>query len=313
MKPSPFEYHVPHSVDEALALLAEHGSDAKPLAGGQSLIPAMNFRLATPAVLVDLNAIADLQFIRPDNGGVVIGSMTRQRTVERSALIADAVPLLRETMPFIAHPAIRTRGTVGGSLAHADPAAELPAVMVALDAQIQLRGTAGARRVPASEFFTGLFTTAIESGELLTAIEIPALLGEGAPKGPPYEGPPYVRRGWAFQEISRRHGDFALAGVAALVELGADGRCTSGRIVLFSVGDRPMLAHHATRQLVGQMPTAETIRAAADTAARQDIDPTSDIHASSRYRRHLASVLTRRVLERAFDRARHHSSSKESR
>jgi carbon-monoxide dehydrogenase medium subunit len=298
MKPAPFEYHAPRSLDEALALLAEHADDAKPLAGGQSLIPAMNFRLATPAVLVDLNAIPELQFIKTNGTSVRIGGMTRHRAVERDNVVARATPLLHETMPFIAHPAIRTRGTLGGSLAHADPAAELPAVMVALDANIGLRSREGSRRVGANEFFTGLFSTAIEPGELVVDVEIPSQTGSAG------------RRGWAFEEISRRHGDFALVGVACVAALDQSGRCSSARIVLLSVGDRPMVAERAAAALVGQTPSPAAIRAAADVAATDDIDPTNDIHASSRYRRQLAAVLTRRALERAFDRARSASISR---
>ncbi len=173
MKPAPFEYFRPETIEEALALLAEHGSDAKPLAGGQSLIPAMNFRLATPAVLVDLNALAHLAHITVGDGRVGIGGMTRHRTLETSADIARELPLVTETMPFVAHAAIRSRGTIGGSLAHADPAAELPAVMLALEATITLQKLGGARQVPAAEFFTGLFSTALEPGEIVTEVEVP--------------------------------------------------------------------------------------------------------------------------------------------
>lgn len=289
MKPAAFEYFRPRSLDEALALLAEHGGDAKPLAGGQSLIPAMNFRLATPAVLVDLNGISELSYINNDAGDIRIGGMTRQRTVERSALVSHRVPLIAETMPHIAHPAIRNRGTVGGSLAHADPAAELPAVMLALNARFTVSSQAGTREVEADDFFVGLFTTAVQPGELLTDIRIP---------------PAPSHSGCAFQEISRRHGDFALVGVAAVVSLDAAGNCADARIALLSVGDRPMRAVEAAKTLTGQRPSVESIAAAADAAATKDIDPSSDIHASTRYRRHLAKVLTRRVLTRAFERAR---------
>ncbi len=292
MKPAAFDYHRPESRSEALALLANHGGDAKPLAGGQSLIPAMNFRLAMPAVLVDLNRIADLSYITRDGGDLRIGAMTRHRAVERSDDVRSAAPLLHEAMPFIAHAAIRTRGTIGGSLAHADPAAELPAVMIALDARIRLERPQGAREVPAAEFFTGLFSTALEPGELVTEISINV-----EPAGA-------IRTGSAFEEFSRRHGDFALAGVAARVSVDGRGRCTAARIALFGVGDRPMLAAAGARALEGEVPTPEAIRAAADATAREDIDPTSDIHASSVYRRHLAGVLTRRVLERAFEMTR---------
>ncbi|HUP38853.1 MAG TPA: xanthine dehydrogenase family protein subunit M [Vicinamibacterales bacterium] len=288
MKPAAFEYFRPGSLDEALALLAEHGGDAKPLAGGQSLIPAMNFRLATPAVLVDLNGISELSYIKNDAADVRIGGMTRQRMVERSGIVSDQVPLIAETMPHIAHPAIRNRGTIGGSLAHADPAAELPAVMVAVNAHLTVSSRAGAREVEADEFFVGLFSTAVQPGELLTEIRI---------------SPPASRSGFAFQEISRRHGDFALVGVAAVVSLDTGGNCADARIALLSVGDRPMRAVEAAKILAGQRPSPNAIAAAADAAATKDIDPSSDIHASARYRRHLAKVLTRRVLTRAFERA----------
>ncbi len=289
MKPAAFEYYRPRTLDEALSLLAEHGEDAKPLAGGQSLIPAMNFRLATPAVLVDLNELAELSYVRKGSGTIRIGSMTRQSLIERDPLIAATAALVTDAMPYVAHRAIRNRGTVGGSLAHADPAAELPAVMMALDARLTVSGTAESREVPAADFFTGLFTTAIQPGELLTEIAIP-------PQAP--------NSGHAFEEISRRHGDFALVGVAAVVQLDGGGLCTGARIALLSVGDRAMLATHAAEVLIGHQPSAELIRAAAETTSTEDIDPSTDIHASARYRRQLASVLTRRVLNRAFARAR---------
>lgn len=290
MKPASFEYHAARSLPEALTLLADHADDAKPLAGGQSLIPAMNFRLAAPAVLVDLNEVGELAYIKDDANGLRIGAMTRHRDVERSPVIASRAPLLTETMPFVAHAAIRTRGTIGGSLAHADPAAELPALMLVLNARFRLQHRDGAREVTAADFFTGLFSTALEPGELLTEIAIPTPAGH--------------TRGSAFLEFSRRHGDFALAGVEVTVALDTKGLCSDARIGLFGVGDRPMLASKAAAVLVGERPTPDAIRAAAHTTAMEEIDPTNDIHASSRYRRHLAEVLTRRALERAFERAK---------
>ena len=223
----------------------------------------------------------------PD-GGLRIGAMTRQAAAERHAVVASHAALLAETLPFVAHAQIRNRGTVGGSIAHADPAGELGAVMLALDAVLHLRGPGGARAVPAAEFFTGLFGTALEAEEMLTEVEIPS----AAP-----------RTGWAFEEVSRRHGDYALAGLAAAVEVDEDGRCTAARIALLGVGDAPLLAREAAAALVGQVPSDDAIRAAADAAALRDIDPPGDIHASSEYRRHLAGVLVRRVLPRAFARA----------
>lgn len=289
MKPAPFDYFRPRSLDEALTLLAEYGTDAKPLAGGQSLIPAMNFRLATPAVLVDLNEISGLSFIDQHGATNVpatrIGCMTRHRDLERSDVIARFAPLVTKTMPSIAHAAIRTRGTIGGSLAHADPAAELPAVMLALNATFTITNREGSHSVAADDFFLGLFTTAVAPGALLTEVSIPLMP---------------ARSSCAFQEISRRHGDFALAGVAAVVSVDEAGQCTDARIAMLSVGDRPVLATNAARTLVGHAPGSEIFRAAADAAAATDIDPPSDIHASSRYRRQLINVLTRRTLEEAF-------------
>jgi aerobic carbon-monoxide dehydrogenase medium subunit len=288
MKPAPFEYHRPDSVDEALALLAEHGYDAKLLAGGQSLVPAMNFRLAAPAVLIDLNRIPGLDGLAEAEGGLRIGAMVRQRAAERSPLVASRAALLAETLPYVAHAQIRNRGTIGGSIAHADPAAELPAVMLALDARFHLRGPNGTRVVAAGDFFTGLFGTALEAEEMLVEVEIP---------------PAAPRTGWAFDEVSRRHGDYALAGIAATVQVDDAGRCTGARIALLSVGDGPVLAAEAAAALVGSEPSDAAIRAAAEAAAQRDIDPPGDIHASPAYRRQLTDVLVRRVLPRAFARA----------
>jgi carbon-monoxide dehydrogenase medium subunit len=277
-------------VDEAISLLAQHGGEAKLLAGGQSLIPAMNFRLARPAILIDLNPVTELSYIHAANGdGLRLGAMTRQRAVERSPVVAKAAPLLHETMPFIAHPQIRNRGTVGGSIAHADPAAELPAVAVALDARCKVVSRRGSRTIAAGEFFTGLFSTALAPDELLVEIVLPAA---GA------------RSGWAFIEVARRHGDYALVGVAAAVSLDSQGRCRAARIGLLSVGDGPVLAAEAAKLLIGQQPSPDAIRAAADAAASRDVDPSGDIHASAAYRRHLVGVLTRRALSRAFERCR---------
>ncbi len=287
MKPPAFEYHRPDSLHDALALLGEHPG-AKPLAGGQSLIPAMNFRLAEPDVLIDLNALEELTGIdETADGGLRIGAMTRHSAVELSAVVAVRAPLLAAAMPFIAHCQIRNRGTIGGSLAHADPAAELPAVMVALEARLVLQSTRGERVVPAAEFFTGLFATALTEGELITAIEIPA---------------PPPRTGTAFLELARRHGDYALVGVTAVVTLDLASRVAGARIVLFSVGEGPVRATHVEQALAGTAGDAGTVQAAAE-AVQRDIDPPSDIHASSAYRRQLASVLTRRALAAAIGRA----------
>jgi carbon-monoxide dehydrogenase medium subunit len=288
VKPASFRYHRPETVEEALDMLAEYGGEAKPLAGGQSLVPAMNFRLAQPAVLVDLNRITALAGLDEVAGGLRLGGMTRQRTLEHSPVVARLAPIIAETMPLVAHPPIRTRGTLGGSLAHADPAAELPAVMLALGATLGVRSTAGARTIPASEFFLGLFATSLGQGELVVDVTLPAL----APGS-----------GWAIDEVSRRHGDFALAGAVAVVTLDVRGHVARASIALVNLHDRAVRAAQAERVITGEMPTAAAIRAAADAASALDADPASDLHASSTYRRHLAAVLVRRVLTRAVERA----------
>lgn len=289
MKPAAFDYFAPKSVAEALILLAEYGYDAKPLAGGQSLVPTMNFRLAQPAVLVDLNGIDELFFIRESGDGLRIGAMTRQRAVERSPLVQRRAPLIHETMPHIAHPQIRNRGTFGGSLAHADPASELPVLAVTLDARLRVQSSRGERWVGARDFYLDLFATDLQADELLVEIAIPDLP---------------AHTGWAFDEVARRHGDYAMAGAAATVTLTGDGTIAASRLVYLSVGDFPTEAFQAEAALIGEMPTAVVIRAAAEIAAAQDIAPGSDIHASATYRRHLARVLAERVLSRAVERAK---------
>lgn len=289
MKPAPFQYCAPSSLREALDLLAEHGYSAKPLAGGQSLVPTMNFRLAQPGVLVDLNGIPDLSYVKlaPD-GSLHIGAMTRHSTVERDPLVAKHAPLLHETMPHIAHAQIRNRGTIGGSLAHADPSAELPAIAVALNARLRLASRKGERWVAASDFFVGLFTTDLAVGELLLEVAFPPM-------------PP--RSGFAFDEVARRPGDYAMVGVAAVVTLNHAGECTNAQLVYLSVGECPVSARQAVSLLLGRRPTPELIAKAAETAAAADIDPVGDIHASVAYRRHLAKVLAKRTLTQAFERA----------
>jgi len=290
MKPPPFDYVKPSSIDEALRHLAEYGYDAKPLAGGQSLIPMMNFRLAQPGVLVDLNNISELSFIRPDDqGGLRIGAMTRHYMVEHDPLVAERAPLVSEAMPHIATTQIRSRGTFGGSIAHADPSAELVAISVALDGRFQLRGQEGTREINARDFFLGMFTTQVEPEELLVEIALPPLP---------------ARTGWALKEISRRPHDFALVGVAALVSLSGRDQINVARIVLFSVGDGPVIAQKAGELLQDHPATPDLFRAAAEIAGTQDVDPSSDIHASAAYRRQLVKVLTRQALETALDRAR---------
>jgi CO/xanthine dehydrogenase FAD-binding subunit len=288
MKPAPFAYVAPRSLGEALALLARHGDEGKALAGGQSLLPVLNFRLAQPAVLVDLNGVGELELLAPvDDGGLRMGALTRHRQLEREPLVAERAPLLAEAVHHIAHPQIRNRGTVGGSLAHADPKAELPALAVALQARFKLQREGGERWIDAADFYTGLFSTDLAADELLTEMVWPAL-----PAG----------SGWAFEEAARRHGDYAQVGVAAIVRLGGDGRCAEARLVFLAVGDGPLLASAAAAALVGEAPGEAPIAAAAEAAAGE-IEPRGDVHASPEFKRHLARVLTARALRRAFARA----------
>ena len=288
MKPAPFDYEAPDSLPEALALLARHGGEAKLLAGGQSLIPVMNFRLAQPSLLVDLNRLPDLDYVRRSAaGGLLLGALTRQRRLERDPLVAELAPLLHEAVPSIAQPQIRNRGTLGGSLAHADPAAELPVVAVALGARLRLAREGAERWVDAQDFFTGLFSTALEPEEILVEIELP---------------PPPPRTGWAFLEVARRHGDYAQAGVAARVSLDSDGRCREAGLTYLSAGAAPVAARQSAAVLAGEVPSPLAFAAAAE-AAEGEIDPVDDVHASARFKRHLARVLTVRALTLAAERA----------
>jgi CO/xanthine dehydrogenase FAD-binding subunit len=284
VKPAPFEYVRPDSRDEALEVLRQRGDDAKILAGGQSLVPMMNFRLARPAVLVDLNGLSNLMYVRVEDHGLAVGAMTRQRTIEKSALVRDLAPLLAEATPWIGHLPIRTRGTIGGSLVHADPAAEYPVVMVALGAELTLARTGGTRRVAAADFFDTYLSTTIAPDEILTEIRVPSV----AP-----------RAGVAFMEISRRHGDFAIVAAAAVVNLDGTGRIASARVALGGVGPRPVRGDAAERMLAGQRPTAALV-AEASTSVMAATDPPEDIHASAEYRREMSAVFTRRALTAAL-------------
>ena len=289
MKPAPFEYYAPATEEEALLYLSEHGYDAKALAGGQSLIPMMNFRLAQPSILIDLNNISTLSHIDVDESGELhIGAMTRHAKVEHDPLVAKNTPLIAEAMPHIATPQIRNRGTFGGSMAHADPSAELVAISVALNGRFRLRSVSRERWLPANEFFIGMFTTLMEPEELFVEGVFPPL-------------PP--RTGWALQEVTRRPHDFALVGVSVVVTLDGNNRCQSGRIVFLSVSDRPVEAYKAAEVLINNSPTSEVIRNASEVAAMEDVDPGNDIHASADFRRHLVRVLTGRALTLAFERA----------
>lgn len=289
MKPAAFRYAAPRTVEETVDLLERHGDEAKVLAGGQSLGPLLNLRLATPSVVVDVNGVGDLAPAPADGGGsITIGAMTRQRDAERSPVVAAGCPLMRDALPFVAHRTIRNRGTVGGSLTHADPAAELPAVAVAVDAELIAVSRGGTRVVAAADFFLGFFTTALAPEELLTAVRLPK---------------PAPRTGSAWQEFAPRHGDFAIVGVAATVRLAGDGTVASARLVYSGVADVPRRRAEAEAVLVGQPATEQAFAAAAATAAAAAGDPPSDLLASADYRRHLVEVLTVRALHRAADRA----------
>ncbi len=287
MKPPSFDYLAPRSLKEALSQLAEHGADAKVLAGGQSLIPLLNFRLAQPAVLIDLNRVG-ADSIAVEGELLRIGAMVRQRALERFDGLERVAPLLADAMPLIAHPQIRNRGTVGGSLAHADPASELPVAALALGARLVVESAArGRRTIEAESFFESLMTTALAEDEILVEVEVP------------------VRRpgwGWSFREVARRHGDYAHAGVAVGVELAGGGTVAEARIVFLSAGDTPRPAARAAALMVGERPGAELFEAVA-AAADGEIEPTGDIHATEAFKRHLARVLTRRALETALTRA----------
>lgn len=291
MKPAPFDYVAPRSLDEALAILVERGDEAKVLAGGQSLVPLLNMRLARPGLLVDLNRLPGLDYVRTDDGGIAIGALTRQRAIERSEIARSRAPLLVAATGYIGHPAIRNRGTVGGSLAHGDPVSELPCVAVALDATITATSQSGDRAIPAADFFQSVFTTALEPTEILTGVRIPGLPD---------------RTGWGFEELARRHGDFAIIGVAVVLSLRPDGAIAAARLAYAGGGDRPTRAPRAEAALVGQQPTAESFAAAAQIAS-EEIDPPSDMHGSADYRRTIAVVLTRRALEAALLNSGFHS------
>jgi carbon-monoxide dehydrogenase medium subunit len=287
VKPSSFDYVAPRSLDEAVESLRSSGGAAKVLAGGQSLVPLMNLRLAAPEMLVDINGLDELGHLQAWDGGVSVGAVVRQSTLEGADLVRRRVPLLAEASTLVGHPTIRHRGTVGGSLAHADPAAELPTAMVALEATVVARSPRGERSVPAAEFVTGYLTTALEPDELLTEIRVPGV--------PPHTGS-------AFVEVARRSGDFAICGAAALVTLNASGRCDRVRLALCGVASTPVRARRLEEALVGEIPVGSGL---ADAAQRvvDELDPPSDIHGSAAYRRKLASVVIRRAVELAAQRA----------
>jgi aerobic carbon-monoxide dehydrogenase medium subunit len=280
------EYEAPTTIAEAVDLLAEHEDEASVLAGGQSLIPLMALRLARPAVLIDINGLGELSLVAATDGRVAIGAMTREYVAEDSATVGDAVPLLAAALPLIGHEAIRNRGTIGGSLAHADPAAELPAVALALDAQFVVRGRAGERVIPAADWFEGYLATSRRPDELLTEVRFPA----AAPG-----------TGVAFLEVARRHGDFAIVGLAVSLTL-ADGVIGDARLAFAGVSDVPVRAAEAEDLLAGERPSAELFAEAA-RAATAGLDPPADLNGSSEYRKQVAAALVRRGLQAAADNA----------
>jgi carbon-monoxide dehydrogenase medium subunit len=288
MKPAPFRYIAAASLEHALSLKAEHGDDAKFLAGGQSLMPAMNFRLARPAVLIDINEIKDLAGIRPSAAATRVGPVTRYRTLQRDAAFARDFALIGEALPHIAHPQIRNRGTIGGNLSHADPASELPAIALALGARFKVRTATRERWIEASDFFVGALTTDLQADEMLVEIELPR---------------PKPRTGCCFMEIARRRGDFAIVGVAVMMTLGEQDECTHVSMTFCGVGETPIDASPAAEIVIGHAQSEQAIRDVA-AAVQTMIDPGGSVHATADYQRHIAGVLTERALRTAHQRGR---------
>jgi CO/xanthine dehydrogenase FAD-binding subunit len=290
MKPAPFKYVAASSLDHALSLKAEYGDEARFLAGGQSLIPAMNFRLARPAVLIDINGLAELAGVSRSQGREIrVGALTRYRALERNGDFLKTCPLFADALPLIAHPQIRNRGTIGGNLSHADPASELPAVATAMGVRMRIKSRANQREVAAADFFVGLLTTDIAADEMLVEV----LFSEPKP-----------RTGCSFMEVARRRGDFALAGIAVIVTLDQEARCAEVRLALCGVGETPVDASRAAASLVGQRLTDKAIEAVA--AEVQDmIAPSGNVHASPDYQRHIAGVLVSRAIRTAHQRIGH--------
>ena len=279
MKAPAFDYTRPGSVAEAVGLLARHGDGAKLIAGGQSLVPALNLRLLAPDILIDLGGLGELSGIAVEDGVLRLGAMTRHSELERSEAVARHAPLLRRAIAHVAHPAIRNRGTLGGNVANADPASELPACLVALEATIVVEGPDGIRRIPAEGFVTGVYETALEPTEMIVAVEVPLARGDERV---------------SFAELSRRSGDYALVGLAARASVAA-GRMAAPRLVFFAVGGGPVLARAAAAALDGQVPDEAVIEAAA-AALADDLDPEADLQVTAATRLYLARVLLRRAV-----------------
>ncbi len=284
MKPAPFEYVLASSVEEAVEALARHRDDVKVLAGGQSLVPMLNMRLSRPAVVVDVNGAVELDYLRASDGMLTVGALARQRRLERWA--ATAAPLIADALRWVGHAAIRNRGTVAGSIVHADPSSELPALLLCLEGAVVARGIGGERVIRASELFVAPLTTTLEPDELVTEVRFTL---------------PRAEAGWGFAEVARRHGDFALVGAAALLWRGADGRVAGARLAFFGVGGTPYRALSAESVLVGHEPTPSRLGEAARAAAAR-LSPDSDLHATAEYRRRVAAVLAERTLTAALAR-----------
>ena len=287
MIPAQFDYHAPKSLDEAIALLGQNAGNAKVLAGGQSLIPAMRFRLAMPEVLIDINGITQLEYIREQNGYLAIGALTRETALEESPLIAERYPLLLDTAKVVADPLVRQRATVGGNLAHADPANDHPATMLAYAAQIVARGPKGERTIAIDDFFTGLFENSLDAGEILTEIRIPI---------------PKPQSSGAYVKIERKVGDYATTAVAVQLETAGD-VCKAVRIGLTNVSPTPMRAKQAEAKLVGQALTEQNLEAAAKLAA-SECDPSSDLRGSAEYKRDVTRVVVKRAILLAHSRVK---------
>jgi CO/xanthine dehydrogenase FAD-binding subunit len=288
MKPVSFEYFKPNKIDEVISLLDKYDEDAAILAGGQSLVPLMNLRLARPKYIIDINGIPDLSYIKESNGGIVIGALTRHRDLERSELIKSRYPILSKAVSLIGHPQIRNWGTIGGSISHADPAAELPTILLALNGKVKVVGKEGEREVDGDDLFLGYLTTSVEKKEMLKEVYLPAI---------------NPNMGWEFLEIARRSGDFAIVSVASLISLDSDGKCNDVRISLGGLGSRPVRAKEAEGFLSGKAINNNLINEAANIAS-EEVEPESDIHASAEYRREMVKVFVNRGLTTALDRAR---------
>lgn len=284
MKPPPFEYHDPRDLDEAIAVLASHGEDGKVLAGGQSLVPLLNFRLAYPDHIIDVNRVGGLDYVLRRDGTLRVGAMTRQATVERSPLVTNDWRLIKQALEFVAHPQIRNRGTFGGSVAHADPAAELPVACAALQAKMHVRSSRGTRTIDWNDFFLTHLTTSMEADELLTEVEFPAL-----PAGAKT----------AFEEYARRHGDFALGGAAVVLDMDGE-TCKEARIALLGASDTPVRAEEAERLLAGARIGQDSATEAGNVVSAS-VSPTGDIHGSAEYRARLIGTMVRRAILKATE------------